>query len=100
MNDVSWGTRENPQPAGQPAVESKTSTAGEQGKNLTKSQRLLKYLGAGNQKDEEGGIDINLRGLFRCMLCTHPKDKSEAVHLLRVADELKAINKRLDDIEG
>ena len=99
MNDVSWGTRENPQPtapAGNPADGGKAA-ANE--KDLTKTQRLMRYLGTTKESEEEGAIDFSLAGLFRCMLCTHPRDNAESVHLLQIADQLKEITERLDGLE-
>lgn len=102
MNDVSWGTRENPQPAqvASPAGGAAGAAAADaNGKDLTKAQRLMRYLGTSKQADEDGAIEFSLAGLFKCMLCTHPSDKSETVHLLQIADQLKEINGRLDDLE-
>lgn len=103
MNDVSWGTRENPQPA-QVAPDPASGSGGAAvgvvpEKDLTKAQRLMRYLGTTKRDEEDGAIDFSLAGLFRCMLCTHPRDKSETVHLLQIADQLKEINDRLDDFE-
>lgn len=95
MNDVSWGTRENPpDPTGAPPPNGVVDD-----KELTKTQRLMRYLGAPNQTQEDGTIDFSFAGLFRCMFCTHPRDKSEMVHLLQIGDQLKEINHRLDDLE-
>lgn len=92
MNDVSWGTRENPQPA-QVAPDPASGSGGAAvgvvpEKDLTKAQRLMRYLGTTKRDEEDGAIDFSLAGLFRCMLCTHPRDKSETVHLLQIADML------------
>lgn len=108
MNDVSWGTRENPPDPAAAAAATATGAGGTSpngqataadDKELTKTQRLMKYLGATTPAKEEGAIDFSFAGLFRCMLCTHPRDNSETVHLLRIADQLKDINQRLDDFE-
>jgi chitin synthase len=64
MNDVSWGTRENPQEA---KVEEKAP------KRMNKIQKILGYFKTPNDDEEEGSFDISLAGLFRCMFCTHKK---------------------------
>lgn len=101
MNDVSWGTRENaqPEPVASDPAGGGAAAGGLPEKDLTKAQRLMRYLGTTKRDEEDGAIDFSLAGLFRCMLCTHPRDKSETVHLLQIADQLKEINDRLDDLE-
>jgi chitin synthase len=49
--------------------------------------------------EEEGSFELSLAGLFKCMCCTHPKNNEEKVQLLRIADSLDKLNRRLDTIE-
>lgn len=49
--------------------------------------------------NEEGSIEFSLAGLFRCMFCTHPKPIDEKQQLLRIAETLEKLEKRLDGIE-
>jgi chitin synthase len=52
-----------------------------------------------SKDDEEGSFEFSLAGLFKCMLCTHPKNSEEKVQLLRIADSLDKLNRRLDNME-
>jgi len=49
--------------------------------------------------NEEGSIEISLAGLFKCMFCTHPKTIDEKEQLLRIAESLETVQKRIDDID-
>ena len=49
--------------------------------------------------EEEGSFEFTLAGLFKCMLCTHPKGSEEKVHLMRIADNLDRMTRRIDNIE-
>lgn len=88
LNDVSWGTRENPQPAAA-VVEKKPEGH---------LQKILGFLG-GNQKDEEGSIDFSISNCFRCMLCTQPKTNSERIQLLQISDQLVELDSKLKNLE-
>lgn len=50
-------------------------------------------------KEEEGSIDISFAGLFRCMLCTHPKSKAEQVQLLQISEQILEIDSKLKQLE-
>ena len=48
---------------------------------------------------EEGSLELSFAGLFKIMCCTHQKAVDEKQQLLRIADTLESLNKRLDVIE-
>ena len=50
--------------------------------------------------EEEGGIDLSLGNVFRVMLFTQKKESKDREQLLRIADSLDTLTKRLDHIEG
>lgn len=75
----------------------------EESKRKAKQKSLLGFLqneniGTGND-DEEGSLELSFAGLFRCMFCTYPKPIDEKQQLLRIADSLETLAKRLDVIE-
>uniref|UniRef100_A0A7G3ABH8 chitin synthase n=1 Tax=Lutzomyia longipalpis TaxID=7200 RepID=A0A7G3ABH8_LUTLO len=92
MNDVSWGTRENPQPAA--ATSTNTPQAGQQ----KRIQRLLGFLQF--NKQEEGSLDFSCGGVFRCMCCTHPKNDSSDAHLMHISAQLTEMTNKMRDLEA
>jgi chitin synthase len=52
-----------------------------------------------NKDEEEGSFEFSLAGLFKCMCCTYPKGGEEKLQLLRIADSLDKLNKKMDNIE-
>uniref|UniRef100_A0A1L8E354 chitin synthase n=3 Tax=Nyssomyia neivai TaxID=330878 RepID=A0A1L8E354_9DIPT len=90
MNDVSWGTRENPQPA----QASSTPPPAQQ----TRIQRLLGFLQI--NKQEEGSLDFSCGGVFRCMCCTHPKNDSSDAHLMHISSQLTEMTNKMRDLEA
>ncbi|XP_062716312.1 chitin synthase chs-2-like [Aedes albopictus] len=90
MNDVSWGTRENPTEA--PAA------APVQQVPQGKMHKLLGYLRSGDQEDE-GSINFSVSGLFSCLFCTHPKSSAEKEQMVQVASSLTEINSKMKDLE-
>ena len=59
---------------------------------------LFKAVGA-NSDNEEGSLEFSFAGLFKIMCCTHQKSIDEKQQLLRIAESLDKLNKRLDLIE-
>lgn len=49
--------------------------------------------------DEEGSVEFSFAGLFKIMFCTHQKAVDEKQQLVRIANTLESLNKRLDSIE-
>merc|ERR1712117_588528 len=56
--------------------------------------------GSEDNDDEEGGIDISLGNILRVMAFTHKKESQDKEQLVRIADSLDSLTKRLDHIEG
>lgn len=50
-------------------------------------------------QDENGSLDFSVAGLFRCMLCTHPKSNAEQMQLLQISDQLIELDKKLKQLE-
>ena len=88
MNDVSWGTRENPTPA---------QAAKPQANNKNQMEKLFGYFKSADE--EEGTFDISLNGLFRCMFCTHPKSNKEGDQLMQIASSLADLNLKMRALE-
>lgn len=91
LNDVSWGTRENPQPAAAEVVVKKPEGH---------MQKLLSFLGSNGSADEEGSIDFSISNCFRCMLCTQPKRNSEQIQLLQISEQLGELDSKLKHLES
>jgi chitin synthase len=92
MNDVSWGTRENPKRA-----EEKTPT--KKATHHTSLQKILGFLHNSNNDEENGSLDIYFAGLFRCMFCTHPKSTQEQDQLAAIAISLNKLNEKMQSLE-
>nr|ADR73029.1 chitin synthase [Laodelphax striatellus] len=102
LNVVSWGTREVAVKKTKKELEEEKK-AEEDAKRKAKSRSLLGFLqneniGLGNN-DEEGSLELSFAGLFRCMFCTYPSPVDEKQQLMRIAESLEAMEKRLDTME-
>lgn len=94
MNDVSWGTRENAQPAAAPKVDTVQQVP--QGR----IEKFLNYLRPnGGQAKEDGSVEVGCAGLFRCMFCTHPKGDEQEKQLVTIAASLADLNRKLRNLE-
>ena len=101
LNVVSWGTREV-------AVKKTKKELEEERKNATQNAKKAKKEGIwglikGSEADdneEEGGVDISLGNVLRLMLFTHKKESQDREQLIRIADSLDSLTKRLDHIEN
>lgn len=74
----------------------------EEAKRKAKQKSLLGFLnggGGGTDNGDEGSIEFSLAGLIKVMLCTHPKSVDEKQQLLRIAESLDSLGRRLDTIE-
>ncbi|XP_067001404.2 chitin synthase chs-2 isoform X2 [Anabrus simplex] len=101
LNVVSWGTREVAAKKTKKEMEEEKKAA-EEAKKKAKQRNLLSFLqdsGGGKNDSDEGSIEISLAGLFKCILCTHPKSIDEKQHLISIEEALNSINKRLDTVE-
>ncbi|XP_013133727.1 PREDICTED: uncharacterized protein LOC106099671 isoform X2 [Papilio polytes] len=98
LNVVSWGTREVQVKKTKKEIEQEKKEAEEAKKNA-KQKSLLGFLQGVNSNEEEGSIEFSFAGLFKCLLCTHPKGNEEKVQLLHIASTLEKLEKKLDTIE-
>lgn len=57
------------------------------------------FLQGVNSNEEEGSIEFSFAGLFKCLLCTHPKGSEEKVQLLHIASTLEKLEKKLEFVE-
>ncbi|CAH2066872.1 unnamed protein product, partial [Iphiclides podalirius] len=98
LNVVSWGTREVQVKKTKKEIEQEKKEA-EEAKKSAKQKSLLGFLQGVNSNEEEGSIEFSFAGLFKCLLCTHPKGNEEKVQLLHIASTLEKLEKKLDTIE-
>lgn len=66
-----------------------------------KNKSLLGFLQNNpmNEDNEEGSLELSFAGLFKCMFCTHQKPIDERQQLLRIAESLDSVNKRIENVE-
>ena len=102
LNVVSWGTREVAQKKSKKELaEEKKAAVAIQNKAKKDGVWGLLQNGMGNGDNEEGGIDFALGNVLRIMAFTQKKDTSqEREQLIRIADSLESLGKRLEHLEG
>ena len=73
----------------------------EEAKRKAKQKSLLGFLngGGGGKDSDEGSIEFSLAGLIKVMFCTHPKSVDEKHQLLRIAESLDSLGRRLETLE-
>lgn len=71
----------------------------EEAKKKAKQKSLLGFLQGVNSNEEDGSIEFSFAGLFKCLLCTHPKGNEEKVQLLHIASTLEKLEKKLEVVE-
>lgn len=75
----------------------------EEAKRRAKKKTLLGFLqdnaNASGDDNDEGSFELSFAGLFKCMFCTYPKPIDEKQQLLRIAESLDGLGKRLETIE-
>ncbi|CAG0919230.1 unnamed protein product [Notodromas monacha] len=98
LNNVSWGTREVLTKKTKAELERDKKEA-EEAQKKHRQKALLGILNKGNGSEDEGSIEFSLAGLFKCMCCLYPKPIDEGQQLMKIADSLMTITKRLDTIE-
>ena len=100
LNVVSWGTREVAQKKSKKEL-AEEKKAAEAVQNKAKKEGIWGLLQNGAGKDdEEGGVDFALGNVARLMLFTSKKDNTiERQQLIRIADSLDGLGKRLEHIE-
>nr|CAD7413241.1 unnamed protein product [Timema cristinae] len=104
MNNISWGTREAPVAPGadktKKEIEEEKKKAEEEAKLKKKKKPFFGFLQGNNKSpEEEGSIEFSLAGLFKCMLCTHPKSVDDKLQLARIAESINSIGRRIEMIE-
>merc|ERR1711892_1609854 len=100
LNVVSWGTREVAvkKTKKEQEAERKEAAANQKKKKADGIWGLIR--GTEDNDDEEGGIDISIGNILRVMAFTHKKESQDKEQLVRIADSLDSLTKRLDHIEG
>ncbi|XP_073941849.1 hyaluronan synthase-like protein kkv isoform X5 [Choristoneura fumiferana] len=98
LNVVSWGTREVQTKKTKKEIEQEKKDA-EEAKKKAKQKSLLGFLQSVNSNEEEGSIEFSFAGLFKCLLCTHPKGNEDKVQLLHIASTLEKLEKKLEIVE-
>lgn len=91
MNDVSWGTRENP-------VEATATPAGPAQKQ-GRFSKMMSALGFEDKSEKDGSVSIGCSNLFQCVFCTHPKPNTEGQQLIGIANTLSELNNKLKELE-
>merc|ERR1712012_625116 len=100
LNVVSWGTREVAAKKTKKELEAEKKAAAQQTKKK-KAEGIWGLIRGGDvADDEEGGIDISLGNVLRVMAFTHKKESQDKEQLVRIADSLDTLTKRLDHIEN
>jgi chitin synthase len=101
LNVVSWGTREVAVKKTKKEMEEERKQTNMQHKRA-KREGLWGLLLNGNGADheEKGGVDVAIGNVLRLMLFTHKKEPHERAQLIRIADSLDAVTRRLDNLEG
>ncbi|XP_050362352.1 chitin synthase chs-2 isoform X3 [Nymphalis io] len=98
LNVVSWGTREVQTKKTKKEIEQEKKDA-EEAKKKAKQKSLLGFLPGANGDEEEGSIEFSFAGLFKCLLCTHPKGNEEKVQLMHISSTLEKLEKKLENVE-
>ncbi|XP_065572052.1 chitin synthase chs-2-like isoform X2 [Artemia franciscana] len=98
MNDVSWGTRDTPVAKTKEELEAERKAV-ELARQKAKEKSMLSWLHSNKPDDEMGSIEFNLANLFKCMCCTYKKPEQTEQQLLRIAETLEDLKKKLERIE-
>merc|ERR1719445_527893 len=100
LNVVSWGTREVAAKKTKKELEEEKKAALQQVKKKKAEGIWGLIRGTDDADDEEGGIDISIGNILRVMAFTHKKESQDKEQLVRIADSLDSLTKRLDHIEN
>ncbi|XP_050429583.1 chitin synthase chs-2 [Adelges cooleyi] len=100
LNIVTWGTREVQVKRTKKEIEAEKKAA-EEAEKKNKQKSMLGFLQNldPNANNEEGSFELSFAGLFKCMFCTYQKPVDERQQLVRIADSLEGLGKRMDLIE-
>ncbi len=99
LNVVSWGTREVQVKKTKKQLEEERKQEAAKVKKAKREGLWGLLLNQGENEEEEGGLDFSIGNVIRLMLFTHKKESMERAQLLRIADSLDNLTKRLDVIE-
>jgi chitin synthase len=97
MNDVSWGTRENP-PAADEGLAPAPTNQPDTSSNQTRMQKMFAFLRP-STTEESGSLDVSFAGLFRCMCCTHAKVSADHEQLVSIAASLSDLDTKMKSLE-
>ena len=97
---VSWGTREVAAKKTKKELEEEKKAAAQQAKKKKAEGIWGLIKGGEDADDEEGGIDVSIGNVLRVMAFTHKKESQDKEQLIRIADSLDTLTKRLDHIEN
>ena len=100
LHVVSWGTREVAVKKSKKELEEEKKQAAVQQKKAKKEGLWGLLLNGSDNDEEEGGVDIAIGNVLRLMMFTHKKESQERDQLVRIAESLDQLTKRLDHIEG
>jgi chitin synthase len=100
LHVVSWGTRETAVKKTKKEIEEEKKQAATQQKKAKKEGLWGLLVNGSDNDEEEGGIDLAIGNVLRLMMFTHKKESQERDQLVRIADSLDTLTKRLDHIEG
>lgn len=81
-------------------MEEEKKQAAQQQKKAKKEGVWGLLVNGSDNQDEEGGIDFSIGNVLRVMFFTHKKESQERDQLVRIAESLDTLSKRLDHIEG
>lgn len=100
LNIVTWGTREVQVKRTKKEMEAEKKE-NEEAEKKNKQKSMLGFLQNWdpNEDNEEGSFELSFAGLFKCMFCTYQKPVNEGQQLVRIADSLEGLGKRMDFIE-
>ena len=91
LNDVSWGTRENP------SEPEKEADKKEDEKSKSKNNLFNKIFQ--QNTDADGAFDFSFAGLFRCILCTHNKPNPAHAQILQISNQLNDLSNKMSQLE-
>ena len=98
LNNVSWGTREVPVKKTKAEMEAEQKQSVAAAKKPKTREGFLSFLNNGNNADDQdAGIAVSLGNILTLQMFTTEKNEKE--QMMRLADSLDSINKRLDHIE-
>lgn len=101
LNNISWGTRDVAVKKTKAQIDQERKEMEEEQKKAKQSSffGFLENFADRNKREEQGSIEFSLAGLFKCLCCVSPKPDDEKQQLIRIADTLGGVKRRLENIE-